>query len=353
MIPSRYLLLKLRSHHIHDFPLLRDRDAGVRHRVEDQRLLKCGVVIETMLANSWIGFTKGKEQPFSRPVTHSLDKGLLCSVLLLLCSVLIKDALRHLLTNNLIDDGRQLPSCAGAFELKSVFSAIDERATYYKLERGHIPGKKAGNIWVSTLAARPIAPESERISIMVDYNSAGTQQSFDIIPADTIVVVQMHIRPGGAGPDGLFKRSKEGQAEMLDCEFTVVEGEFVKRKFWTNMVVSGTTDGHATAADITNRSLRAILESARGIKPEDMSDKAKAARSAEFDDFDGIRFMCRLGVEPAKDGYRAKNILPSGSIITPDRKEWHAIDQQPKTAKAKKGADNAPVPITKPAWASS
>jgi hypothetical protein len=28
---------------------------------------------------------------------------------------------------------------------------VDERAVYYKLERGHIPGKKAGNIWVSTL----------------------------------------------------------------------------------------------------------------------------------------------------------------------------------------------------------
>jgi hypothetical protein len=188
---------------------------------------------------------------------------------------------------------------------------------------------------------------------MVDFNTAGTQQSFDIIPDGTIVVVQMNLRAGGAGPDGLFKRSKEGTAEMLDCEFIVAEGEYAKRGFWSNMVVSGTTDGHQQAADITKRTLRAILESAKGIKPEDVSEAAKAARDTDYDTFDGLRFMCKLGVEPAKDGYKAKNILPPGGVITPDRKEWHPIEQQPKSAEAKKkGTDNVPMPIKKPTWAS-
>ena len=138
---------------------------------------------------------------------------------------------------------------------------------------------------------------------------------------------------------------------MLDCEFVVVEGEHVKRKFWSNMVISGTEDGHAQAADITARTLRAILECARGIKPTDVSESAKKARDAEYDEFDGIRFLCKLGVEPAKDGFKAKNILPPGAVITPDQKEWHPIEQQPKANKAKKGADNAPTPITKPDWA--
>ena len=135
----------------------------------------------------------------------------------------------------------------------------------------------------------------------------------------------------------------------LDAEFTVAEGEYAKRKLWSYMVLSGTTDGHERAADITKRRLRAILESAKGIKPEDVSEASKAARNAEYADFDGLRFMCKLGVEPAKGDYKAKNIL--AEVITPDRKEWRAIEQQPKTAKAKKSADNAPAPITKPAWA--
>jgi hypothetical protein len=117
------------------------------------------------------------------------------------------------------------------------------------------------------------------------------------------------------------------------------------------MVLSGTTDGHEEAADITRRRLRAILESVKGIKPEDVSEAAKAARNAEYADFDGLRFLCKLGIEPASDRYKAKNVL--AEVITPDRKEWRAIEQQPKSAATKKGGtDNAPAPITKPAWAS-
>jgi hypothetical protein len=185
----------------------------------------------------------------------------------------------------------------------------------------------------------------------MDYNSAGAQKSFDVIPDGTIVIVQMNIRPGNVGEGGLLKRSKNGQAEILDAEFIVVEGDHVKRKFWENMVLSGTTDGHEEAADITKRRLRAILESARGIKPQDISEAAKAARNAEFAEFHGLRFMCKLGVEPALGEYKAKNNI--AEVITPDRNEWHAIEQRPKSAEAKKGgADNTPAPITKPAWAS-
>jgi hypothetical protein len=144
---------------------------------------------------------------------------------------------------------------------------------------------------------------------------------------------------------------------MLDCEFVVVEGEHVKRKLWSHMVISGTEDGHAQAADITTRTLRAILECARGIKPTDVSEAAKKARDAEYDEFDGNRFLCKLGIEPAKevDGrqFGARNILPPGAVITPDMKEWHPIEQQPKSAKSAGSDGNAPVPIKKPDWAKS
>ena len=148
----------------------------------------------------------------------------------------------------------------------------------------------------------------------MDFNQAGAQKSFDVIPDGTIVVVQMNIRPGNVGEGGLLKRSKNGQAEMVDAEFVVVQGEYAKRKFWENMVLSGTTHGHQEAADITKRRLRAILESARGIKPQDVSEAAKAARNAEFAEFHGLRFMCKLGVEPARGEYKAKNNI--AEVIT-------------------------------------
>ena len=34
----------------------------------------------------------------------------------------------------------------------------------------------------------------------------------------------------------------------------------------------------------------------------------------------------KLGVEPAKGDYKAKNIL--AEVITPDRKEWHPVEQE-------------------------
>lgn len=65
---------------------------------------------------------------------------------------------------------------------------------------------------------------------MLDFNDAGPQRSFDLIPDNTIVTVELTIRPGGAGEGGWLRRSKDGRSEALDCEFTVIEGEYAKRK---------------------------------------------------------------------------------------------------------------------------
>jgi hypothetical protein len=191
---------------------------------------------------------------------------------------------------------------------------------------------------------------------MFDFNTVDEQRDFDVIPDETIAVVQLNIRPGDAGENGLLKRSKTGEAEGLDCAFTVVEGPYAKRKFFAFLVLSGTTDGHAEAARITHERLRGILESARGIKPLDISEAAQKARKAEYQDFDGIRFIARIGVEPARDGYKAKNAL--ARAITPDRKEWHPVEQidqatrdAQRTPRAAAETPSADLVIKKPEWA--
>jgi hypothetical protein len=126
---------------------------------------------------------------------------------------------------------------------------------------------------------------------MFDFNTAETQRMREVIPADTVAPIQINFRPGDAGEGKWLKSSKDGTSRGLDCEFTVVAGEHAKRKFWSRLTVEGETDGQKTAADITRVTLRAILESARGIRPDDQSDDAKKARMAEYADFDGIRFI--------------------------------------------------------------
>jgi hypothetical protein len=138
-----------------------------------------------------------------------------------------------------------------------------------------------------------------------DYTDAPEQRGNEPIPADSVATVQLTIRPGGAGEGGLLKRSQDGGCEMLDCELVVVDGPYMKRKLWERMIISGTTDGHAKAAEISRGKLRAMLESARGIKPSDTSAEARRARTAELGDFDGLRFIAKIGIEkgrPKNDG---------------------------------------------------
>jgi hypothetical protein len=186
---------------------------------------------------------------------------------------------------------------------------------------------------------------------MFDFNTAETQRTREVIPADTIAVIHMSIRLGDAGPGKWLKTSKDSNSKGLDCEFTVADGEHAKRKFWSRFTLEGETEGHKDARDISLRTLRAILESARGIKPDDQTDSAKKARMAEYADFDGIRFIGRIGVEPAKNGYAAKNALLE--VITPDRKDWHPIEQVQRADRPGQPSvvsEPAPV-ITKPEWA--
>lgn len=190
---------------------------------------------------------------------------------------------------------------------------------------------------------------------MFDYSDAPEQRGDELIPAGTVATLQMKIRSGNAGEGGLLTRSKNGECEMLDLEFTVVDGPHMKRKLWANWVLSGTTPGHKTAAEISHGRLRAILESARGVMPDDMSNEARKKRTAEYSDFDGMRFVARIGIEKGKakdngtgENYPDRNTI--AMIITPDKKGWHTVEQTPPEPKSP-GPASAPAAISKPAWA--
>jgi hypothetical protein len=177
-----------------------------------------------------------------------------------------------------------------------------------------------------------------------DFNSAGPQRSFEVIPNNTVVNVELGVKPGTAGEGGWLRRSKDGTCEMLDCEFTVIDGTFAGRKIFQLFTVGGTEERHVKAGEISAATLRAMLESARGIRPDDESDAAQKARQvAGWQDFDCLRFMVRLGVKPPQDGYEAKNTIKE--IITPDRHEWKKPEQ------AQKKPAQPSVKIARPDWA--
>ena len=190
-----------------------------------------------------------------------------------------------------------------------------------------------------------------------------SRDAAELIPHNTLATVQMRIRPGNAGENGLLKRSRVGACEMLDVEFVVVDGPHTKRKFWENMILVGTTDGHAKASEISRGKLRSILESSRGIRPDDMSAAARTARTVELVDFNDVLFVAKIGIEKGKakndgsgDTFPDKNII--AAVITPEKKDWHPIKQSAPSngggsapPSATPPAGNTP-PVAKPTWAS-
>jgi hypothetical protein len=193
-----------------------------------------------------------------------------------------------------------------------------------------------------------------------DFNDAGEQKGFEVIPDNTIVTVQMTIKGGGTGPDGWLTHAhtEKGDSDYLNCALTIVEGDHAKRKIYQNYTVSGTTQGHIEAADISRKALAAMLESAHGIRPDDKSEAAqKARRVAGWGDFDGLRFMARVGVRPPQNGYAAKNVIKE--VITPDRHGWKKVEQidrsqlanTPTASTAPQASQPAVNPIARPDWA--
>ena len=120
----------------------------------------------------------------------------------------------------------------------------------------------------------------------MDFNGADTQDAaFDLIPANTLVKVCLTVRPGGAGPEGWLTQSKTSPALYLNTEAVVMEGPFARRRIYTRIGFRGKAAGGPGDDTYGNRGramIRGILESARGVRADDQSNAARAARAGGF-----------------------------------------------------------------------
>ncbi|KIL96865.1 hypothetical protein CCC_01358 [Paramagnetospirillum magnetotacticum MS-1] len=199
-----------------------------------------------------------------------------------------------------------------------------------------------------------------------DFNDAQPQMmpQGEVIPDGTFAKIRMTIRPGGTNGSapmdaGLLKASADSDAKMLDCEFTVVEGRFVRRKFWQNFTVSGgklDDKGQSKGWNISKASFRAMVDSALGLNPKDMSEAAKAKRVIQgLKQLEGIVFVARIMVEPPSDPkFRARNKL--ANVVLPGEPQFDAVmrgeevEPDPVDAKPQKSASGT-VAQNAPAWA--
>jgi hypothetical protein len=196
----------------------------------------------------------------------------------------------------------------------------------------------------------------------VDFSRYDEQASRELIPDNTLCDVCIHVTHGGAGDDGWLKESKDGTSLGLDCKFVVMDGPYKGSNIFTRYTLSGTSDGHREAARISGQTLRAILESARNVPP-DPTKSSPAWRQAvtinNYGDFHGLCLLVRIGVQPPKDGYAAKNTVKK--VIVPGAPEYHVVapgQAAPASTPVTNGPMGLPLPVStntsgvnKPGWA--
>jgi hypothetical protein len=200
-----------------------------------------------------------------------------------------------------------------------------------------------------------------------DFNDAEQQQSFDLIPKGTVAPVRMTIKPGGhddaaqGWTGGYATQSFETGSIFLACEFVILDGEYARRKMWSNV---GLHSSKGPAWGNMGRTfIRAVLNSSRNIQPQDNSPQAAAARRIQgFNELDGIEFVARIDVE--KDGRgELRNVVKMA--VEPDQPDYSrgatSAAQRPAAAYQASPASSAPAqahtqthraPVSgKPSWA--
>lgn len=149
---------------------------------------------------------------------------------------------------------------------------------------------------------------------MIDFNNAAEQTNFELIPANTIAKARLVLKVGNDPADPAITHSKNGDTSYLNCEFIILEGPYARRKIFDKIGLSG----NDTWINMGKARIRAILESAKGINPKDMSESAIRGRQINsFEELNNLDIVIKIGIERDKNGqYQDKNRVTS--IITPD-----------------------------------
>lgn len=191
-----------------------------------------------------------------------------------------------------------------------------------------------------------------------DFNDADEQSSFGLIPKGTLVRVRMTIRPGGyddphqGWTGGYATRNERTGSVYLNCEFVILDGEYVRRKLWS--LIGLHSPRGAEWARMGRALIRACLNSAHGIHLKDESPRAQSARCISgFKDLDGLEFLAKVDWEKDQNG-NDKHIIKTA--IGPDHADYAVLMGVARPVASATAQTSAPGPSrgsvpTRPSWA--
>jgi hypothetical protein len=169
---------------------------------------------------------------------------------------------------------------------------------------------------------------------LFDLNDAEVPGDFEVAPPG-LYWLRVDVQPGAVADNHLLS-AKNGYTWHLKLKCTVSEGEYagvvafdyITLKYDT---VSGLdvpltaqqTENYKTAVRMGRSKLRALLESAFRIAPDDHSEEAEIKRRVKDRDYlnlNGLTIFARLDVRKGSNGYKDSNSIDY--VITPGMPEW-------------------------------
>jgi hypothetical protein len=161
-----------------------------------------------------------------------------------------------------------------------------------------------------------------------DFNTAEDQSNFDVIPKGTIAKVHLRIKAGGYNDEsqgwtgGYATRSESSNAVYLSCEFTVLEGEYARRKIWSLIGLYSEKNDNRWG-QMGRSFIRGLLNSAKGISGKDNSEAAQEARKiGSFAELDGLEFVAKIDITEDQDGI-PKNVIKAA--INPEHVDYDSV----------------------------
>jgi hypothetical protein len=192
----------------------------------------------------------------------------------------------------------------------------------------------------------------------LNYADAGGQNDFsELVPHGTLSWAILKLRWYNFDMGIVETPSKSSDAAFLDCELTLVGGDWHGRKVWTRIG----TKGSEKYVNMGRAAIRGILEAGFGANPQTNPQGYTIANYSALDKGgEGVKVGIKIKIEPGKDGYQDKNDVAVWLTPNPDggtRKDWDRLmlgdtkpsahTTQPRTA----GGAAAPAAQAGPSWA--
>lgn len=182
---------------------------------------------------------------------------------------------------------------------------------------------------------------------MLDFSGgAGSGSSTDLLPNGQLAFVVVGFREIKVGPSG---------GKYIDVELTIDDNQpFARRKVWTRIMDPMDPNNSDGAKQMGMAHIARILEAARwGTQSGPFNEEAFKGQGGyvigDYADLHGLRAAVKIKVQPARDGYDAKNDV--AEFLSPNPKSASFKTWEKLVAGTFNVSANAGQPAAQPSFA--